>query len=115
LISYERPEKATARESAYTRCPCDNAQALLDTLSRVLPARGTVVKRREVFVIGRTRIHLDQVERLGSYVELEVVLSADEAPEDAVREADQLRRLLEIPEAGLIAEAYIDLLENQAV
>jgi predicted adenylyl cyclase CyaB len=115
LISYERPNQPGPKESVYTRFSCQNARALSQTLGRVLPARGTVVKRREVFLVGRTRVHLDRVENLGFFVELEVVLGAGEAVAHGEREAHELLEALEIPLAAWVASAYIDLLEEAAV
>jgi adenylate cyclase class IV len=112
LIAYERPNQPGPRQSSYSRFACANARALSVTLGQVLPARGTVVKRRELFLIGRTRVHLDQVEGLGDFVELEVVLAAGEAAENGNRDAQLLLDALGIATAALIAEAYIDLLET---
>jgi predicted adenylyl cyclase CyaB len=115
LIAYERPNQPGPKESSYSRFICTDARALTRTLSRVLATRGTVVKQREVFLIGRTRVHLDHVEGLGAFVELEVVLAVDEAVEDGNRDAQGLLDALEIPQAALVAEAYIDLLETARV
>ena len=115
LISYQRPDQCGPKESVYTRYPCENARALSETLGKVLPVRGTVLKRREVFLVGRTRIHLDQVHNLGLFVELEVVLSDGESAEDGKHVANELLHKLMIPETGLLAQAYIDLLEAAAV
>jgi predicted adenylyl cyclase CyaB len=114
LISYRRPDHGGPRKSVYTRYHCQNARALSETLGGVLPVRGTVLKRREVFMVGRTRIHLDQVHDLGAFVELEVVLSDGESAEDGKHVANELLRKLEIPETDLLAQAYIDLLEAAA-
>ena len=111
LISYQRSDQPGPKESVYTRVVCQDAPALVGALSRVLVVRGDVTKRREVFLVGRTRVHLDQVERLGCFVELEVVLSPGERVEDGHREAQALLRSLDIPSAALVAEAYIDLLD----
>ena len=88
---------------------------LLEALSSVLSVRGIVAKRREVFLIGRTRVHLDRVENLGCFVELEVVLAPGEPVYEGHREAHNLLRSLEVPERALVAGAYIDLLEKAAV
>ena len=111
LIAYDRPDRPGPKQSVYTRYLCQDARALVETLARALPIRGTVVKRREVFLVGTTRIHLDQVERLGSFVELEVVLGEGETVQRGERIAHELLHALEIPEPGLVPEAYIDLLE----
>ena len=99
----------------YARYPCQSARALSETLSKVLPIRGVVTKRREVFLVGRTRIHLDEVHNLGFFVELEVVLRDGESAKDGESVARELLHKLEIPSTGLIAEAYIDLLKAAAV
>ena len=115
LISYERPNQQGPKESVYTRVACQDARTLAQALSRVLPVRGVVVKRREVFWVGRTRVHLDRVEKLGCFVELEVALDPGESAGQGHREAHELLRALEIPPTALVAEAYIDLLETTAV
>jgi adenylate cyclase class IV len=110
LISYERADQHGPRPSDYSRVRCQDATALCNALSRVLSIRGTVEKQREVILVGRTRIHLDRVARLGSFLEIEVVL-ADGEPEDVGRrEAEELLRALEIPSAALVAHPYIDLI-----
>jgi adenylate cyclase class IV len=111
LIAYERPNQPGPKVSSYTRFACTNARDLTVTLSRVLPIRGTVVKQREMFLIGRTRVHLDRVDGLGGFVELEVVLAAGEPVENGKREAHGLLDALDIPQSALASEAYIDLLE----
>jgi len=114
LIAYDRADEPGPKQSTYARVECRDAAALSEALARVLPVRGVVVKRRELFLVGRTRIHLDRVEALGSFVELEVVLAEDEPPERGQHEARELIDLLKISEDGMVAEAYIDLLERAA-
>jgi predicted adenylyl cyclase CyaB len=115
LIAYERPSHRGPKESVYTRVACQEGRALSEALGNVLLVRGVVKKQREVFIIGRTRVHLDQVEHLGCFVELEVVLRSGEPVERGDREAQILMQALEIPEPALVAEAYIDLLETANV
>ena len=61
-------------------------------------------------MIGRTRVHLDRVEGLGDFVELEVVLAEGEAEASGLAEARRLMASLCIDETALIAGAYVDLL-----
>ena len=114
LIAYERADDRGPKQSTYTRLECRDAASLCEALGRVLPVRGVVTKHREVFLAGRTRIHLDRVEGLGAFVELEVVLADDESEEAGRREAQELLDALAIPERDLVADAYIDLLEHLA-
>jgi predicted adenylyl cyclase CyaB len=110
LIAYARPDQPGPKTSNYTRVACADADRLVRALAAALPIRGVVTKRREVFLIGRTRVHLDDVDSLGTFVELEVVLADDESIEDGERTALDLIGRLALAEADLIAPAYIDLL-----
>ncbi len=110
LIFYDRPNQSGPKESVYTRFPCQRAKCLAEILGEALLVRGTIVKRREVFLVGRTRIHLDEVEGLGLFVELEVVLAEGETVKHGKEVADLLLQMLGIPETALIPIAYIDLL-----
>jgi predicted adenylyl cyclase CyaB len=71
---------------------------------------GRVRKRRILYLAGRTRIHLDRVEGLGDFLELEVVLVDGEPVEAGVREAQVLMARLGIDTSQLIERAYVDLL-----
>jgi len=112
LIAYERPDDSGPKESLYTLARCRDSRALIQALATVLSVRGQVRKRREVFVVGRTRVHLDEVDRLGPFVELEVVLRDDEPTEEGEREARTLMKTLSISAAAQVSGAYIDLLEQ---
>ena len=63
-------------------------------------------------LIGATRIHLDEVEGLGTFMELEVVLSKDQTSEYGAAIAGDLMTKLGIQTEDLISGAYIDLLEQ---
>jgi len=112
MIAYQRANEQGPKESVYTRVRCEAAKDLVRALASVMPVRGVVVKRRELFLVGRTRIHLDEVEHLGSFAELEVVLAEGDSVVDGRREAEELLDALGIPGAALVPEAYIDLLET---
>ena len=115
MIAYERSDQSGSKESVYSIVRCADAQALSTTLARALPVRGRVVKRREVFLVGRTRVHLDEVEHLGMFIELEVVLRDDEPADAGEREAHALMETLGIPITALVPDAYVDLLERAVV
>ena len=46
------------------------------TLSKALGVKGVVNKRRKLYMVGQTRIHVDHVEGLGDFMELEVIMYA---------------------------------------
>jgi len=74
-----------------------------------------VEKRRELFMVDRSRIHLDEVRGLGSFLEIEVVLGDGDTAAEGERIARELLAALGVPESALVAHAYIDLLEELGV
>ena len=112
LISYHRPDAEGPKTSSYAIVRTTDAGALRDVLAAVLPVRGVVRKKRLLLRAGRTRIHLDDVEGLGSFMELEVVLAEGEDRDGGEREAADLMKKLGIMPDDLVRGAYIDLLEK---
>lgn len=110
LIFYRRTDQHGPKESYYVRTPTSEPEMLRQTLALAYGETGRVCKRRTLFLAGRTRIHLDEVENLGSFLELEVVLREGEPAEAGVREAEDLMGRLGIGASQLIDRAYIDLL-----
>jgi predicted adenylyl cyclase CyaB len=112
LIYYERPDKAGPKTSKYTRAQISDAASTHEALGQVLETKAVVAKQREVFLAGTTRIHLDEVDGLGTFVELEAVLTEDETDSDGERMASVLMEQLGVRQEDLIEQAYVDLLGN---
>ena len=110
LIFYRRADAAGPKESFYLRSPTSAPDTLRESLSLACGQAGRVRKQRTLFLAGRTRIHLDRVEGLGSFLELEVVLADGEPVAAGVREAHELMARLGVEPAQLIEGAYVDLL-----
>jgi adenylate cyclase len=110
LIYYHRADERGPKTSSYAIAPTDRPQALCGVLAAALGAGAIVRKRRTVFKAGRTRIHLDEVDDLGSFVELECVLGQDEGRESGEIEVSSLMDRLGLREGDLIEGAYADLL-----
>jgi predicted adenylyl cyclase CyaB len=113
LIYYERGDSLGPKRSNYLVYSTSDPVALKAALSAALGVRGVVRKQRTLYQVGETRIHLDEVENLGSFLELEVVLSPSQSEEEGASIADQLMARLGIEESDLVDVAYIDLLEGQ--
>ena len=110
LIFYERADVGGPKLSSYVLAPTPSPAALREALGRAYGVTGRGRKRRRVYLVGRTRVHLDRVEGLGDFVEIEVVLAAADDAEGGEAEARQLMRKLGIEPADLVAGAYLDLL-----
>ncbi len=113
LIYYERPDKEGPKFCQYELFETDRPEQLKKVLSAALEVRGQVRKTRYFYLLGQTRIHLDRVEGLGDFLELEVVLQPGQTETEGRAIASDLMKKLGVGEEDLIDKAYIDLLENQ--
>ena len=111
LIFYRRADVDGPRESFYLRIPISAPEVLRAALSQAYGTAGRVRKHRTLYLVGKTRIHLDKVERLGHFLELEVVLGDEDSVEAGEREARSLMARLGIHPSQLVECAYVDLQE----
>jgi len=111
LVAYQRPDQSGPKMSDYTLAPVADAGELETALSQSLGIRGIVEKTREIAMVGQTRIHLDRVQGLGTFLELEVVLRPGQSDADGRAIAEELMRELGVAEEDLLDRAYMDMLE----
>ena len=74
-----------------------------------LGVKAIVDKVRELWMYGNTRIHIDDVEGLGHFVELETVIT-NQTNTEAQAEHHLVKRALEIDDAKIIPVSYSDLI-----
>ncbi len=110
LIHYHRADTAEAKASDYVRVPVPDAAALREALAHACGLLGRVQKQRWLLIVDATRIHLDRVEGLGDFMELEVVLREDQSDAEGSATAEALMRELGLADAERLAGAYLDLL-----
>ena len=110
LIYYERPDRPGARQSRYQIYATSQPQELRSLLAAALDETVIVKKKREVFLVGQTRIHLDEVDELGTFVEVEVVLKPGQSAAEGQQIVVDLMHKLGIEESDLVSCAYADLL-----
>jgi predicted adenylyl cyclase CyaB len=111
LIHYERTDAARLRPSDYRRVEVEAAGAMRALLAAACGERGEVRKRRRLFRLDNVRIHLDSVDGLGRFLEIEAVVDAAH-PEPACRDAAaRLLAALGLDGAPIEPRAYIDLLQ----
>ena len=115
LIFYRRANQAGPKESTYVLSPTSSPDTLREALSQAYGQAGRVQKHRTLFLVGRTRVHLDDVKDLGQFLELEVVLEDGEPTEAGVAEANRLMAQLGVAQTQLVKGAYVDLLASSGV
>ena len=113
LIWYYRADRAAAKPSDYQLVEIADAAGLLAALTTALGVRTAVRKLRQIYWCRNVRIHIDEVESLGSFLEFEAVLS-DLADEATSRElVDALARQFDLSPDDLLDRSYSDMLAAQ--
>jgi predicted adenylyl cyclase CyaB len=113
LVYYERTDASGPKRSNYSIFETGDPVGLKNTLSLALGVRGVVRKKRTLYLVGQTRVHLDEVEGLGEFMELEVVLRPGQSDEEGQAIARDLMARLGVAEEDLLECAYMDLLEGK--
>lgn len=75
MIYYDRPDVEGPKLSTYEKCniPASEVNGLNNVLCHALGAVGNVKKKRHLYMVGNTRVHVDNVDGLGDFMELEVI------------------------------------------
>lgn len=111
LIQYDRADAQGPKAShvlLYTPQPGGALKALL---AQALGVRVVVDKRREIFFIDNVKFHLDRVEHLGAFVEIEAIDADGTLGEDHLRaQCDHYLALFDLPAGALVSGSYSDLL-----
>lgn len=112
LISYRRSDSTAPRLSEYWRSTVEDPASMNRLLTAALGTCGEVRKKRWLYLVGQTRIHLDRVEGLGDFLEMEYVLQEGEQDAAGRQEIEHLVDKLQIQQDDMVAVAYIDLLRK---
>ena len=113
LIGYSRADAAATRPSQWRIVTIDDPDSLKEILLGTCGLKTVVDKKRTLYLIGQTRVHLDEVEGLGSFVEIEVVLGEgdDEATGQTI--ANDVCEKLGLGSLTLEPRSYSDLTLEQ--
>ncbi len=109
LIGYFRREVADERSSAYEKTSVPDAATFCGILERTLGVRVVVSKHRNLFWYKGSRIHVDAVDNLGTFIEFEVPTDGKYSAEEVMKE---LRTMFDIRAQDIVRASYADLLMN---
>jgi predicted adenylyl cyclase CyaB len=113
LIYYTRPDQEGPKRSDYHIFLTSDPENLKRVLDLAYGTRGVVRKTRYLYLAGQTRIHLDDVEGLGQFMELEVVMQEGQSDAEGQAIAEDLMARLGVAGSDLIDGAYMDLLASR--
>lgn len=112
LITYTRADEAKGRISTYDLDLLENVQAKQEELGSKFGVKAIVRKQRTLFLFRNVRIHLDEVEGLGTYMELESVISDAFPHEVAQKNFDAIHAVIEPLCAQAESTGYLELTLN---
>jgi len=112
LIYYVRPDREGPKRSDYHIALTSDPANLKRVLELAYGIRGTVRKTRYLYLVGQTRVHLDDVAGLGQFMELEVVLREGQSEAEGQGIAEGLMARLGVKRGDLVEGAYMDLLDS---
>lgn len=110
LIYYGREDSEHLKVSSYQIVAIAEPEKTRAMLTRALGAIATVCKTRILMRRDNVRLHLDRIEGLGDYGEIEAVLGEQYDLERSRPLVDELLDALEIDRDNLIAESYFEML-----
>jgi predicted adenylyl cyclase CyaB len=111
LIAYQRAPGTEPRPSDYDIAQIEDGTVMERVLTRSLGVRGVVAKDRTLYLWHHTRIHLDEVDHLGSFLELETV-AAEITLTEARTEAQRVIHALGLDSTLFLDRPYLELLES---
>lgn len=112
LIFYQRADQGGPKRSEYHIAETSDPDNLKRVLELAYGIRGVVKKTRYLYLAGQTRIHVDDVDGLGQFMELEVVLRDGQGDAEGQALAEDLMASLGVERADLLEVAYMDLIES---
>lgn len=115
LIFYDRADQAGPKRSDVSLYHPDPGSPLKSILIQANGILTVVDKRREIYFIDNVKFHLDRVEGLGTFVEIEAIDRDETIGEERLHaQCRHYLDLFEIPEDALLSVSYSDLLLRRA-
>ncbi len=115
LIWYQRNNQPGPKQSDFLLTPVAEANTLKQTLANALGVKVAVVKKREIYFIGNVKFHIDELEGLGTFVEIEASNKTEDLPVEKLQEqCEYYRKAFEIRDEDLLQYSYSDMLLSKS-
>ena len=115
LIAYNRKNEAGPKQSNFSLAAIADPAALKSVLQQALPLKVVVRKRREIYYIDNVKFHIDEVDGLGAFVEIEAGNKIVDLPVEKLRaQCDYYIDKFRIAQSDLIDRSYSDMLLEKA-
>jgi predicted adenylyl cyclase CyaB len=108
LIFYRRPNRKGSRYSDYFVLPVHDAKLTNALCMAAFGQKVVVEKKRRLFLYKNSRIHLDEVRGLGTFIEFEVLVKYGK--QQAQKLLELLNAEFDLKHSAVVAGSYSDLL-----
>lgn len=115
MIHYSRQNLKDAKTSEVLLYESQPHSSLKEILVKSLGVKAVVDKTRKIYFIKNVKFHLDRVNNLGTFVEVESIdFDGTVGLETLKQQCQYYKELLEVKDEDIIAESYSDMIMNQA-
>ena len=116
LIFYEREDKAGPKQSNVILHKVEPGSNIKDLLTKSLGVLVVVDKMREIYFIDNVKFHLDNVQGLGTFVEIEAIDKDGNIGADKLLEqCNKYLELFNISQNNLLTNSYSDQIIGQSL
>jgi predicted adenylyl cyclase CyaB len=113
LIFYDRSNSAKSRESHILLEKLGTESNLLGILSESIGIKIVVDKKRKIFFIENVKFHVDEVENLGHFVEIEAIcIDGSKNIEELKVQCDHYISVLKLKEKDFVELSYSDMVNE---
>ncbi len=110
LIFYERPNEAGPKRSDVFLYPASDSGLLREVLEKALGILAVVSKKREIYFLGNIKFHIDRVEGLGDFAEIEAMDTGGSGDcETLRRQCEDFMKRFGIETNDLLERSYSDM------
>lgn len=114
LVFYQRDDQEGPKQSNVILYKTSPGSSLRDILVQSHDILAVVDKLREIYCIENVKFHLDTVQELGTFVEIEAIDSDGTlGHEKLLAQCNYYLKLFQIPEQDLLSHSYSDMLMDK--
>jgi adenylate cyclase, class 2 len=112
LIAYQRDNLQGPKSSSFQLAPVTDSAALLQVLQHTLGIKVVVKKQREIYCLSNVKFHIDHIEGLGHFVEIEAgnLLANHLTAEHLQEQCNFYMEALKIAPGDCCTHSYSDML-----
>jgi len=113
LIHYHRTNQAGPKKSTVSLYKTQPATNLKKILTDAIGVKIVIDKQRAIYYIDNVKFHIDVVDQLGNFVEIEAIDTGNIYTEEQLQtQCESYIQLFQILPADLLAQSYSDMLKE---